>query len=78
MARSVISAAKGRPAGNMDMLPDGARDLLVGKRYKNEELNASIALVFNDKTSLQESKDPGTRGKACSKEDLPSVEGGLG
>lgn len=78
MARSVISAAKGRPAGNMDMLPGGARDLLAGKRYRNEVLDALIALVFNDKTSLQESQDPGTRGKACSKEDLPSVEGRLG
>ena len=34
MERSGISAAKGRPAGNMDLFPEKARDLVTGEKVQ--------------------------------------------
>jgi len=41
---------------------------------KFEVLNILFASVFTSKISLQETQVPETKGKVCSKEDVPLVE----
>lgn len=64
--------SKRKTRGNVGLLLNGAVDLVTKGMEKAEVPSAFFALVFTNKTSLQQSQNPETRGEVWSKEDLPS------
>ena len=54
---------------NMGLLLNRAREQVTNHTEEAKVLNAFFASVFTDKTDLQESQSPETRGKDWSKED---------
>ncbi|KAK4827641.1 hypothetical protein QYF61_019851 [Mycteria americana] len=71
--RKQISSRK-KTREDIDLLQNGAGKLVTKDMEKAEVFNAFFASVFTRKDGPQEFQVPETRQKACSKEDLPSVE----
>lgn len=63
--------SKRKSREDVDLLLNGAGDLMATGMEKAVVLSAFFASVFTDKSSCQALE---TRGKDCSREDLPSVE----
>lgn len=58
----------------MELLLNGAGELVINYTEKNEVLNVVFASDLTSKISLWESQAAETRGKIWNKEDLPSVK----